>query len=229
MTLSTNKELETERYILSTMPSLYVPLWKHDGAAVHSDDSGGQTCTITGAVTCAKGKIFDGGDDAFVVADGASIRNLATLTLISWIYPTGWGGADLGRITEKGNSVLIFNVDTVNDNVRGVRTYATTNAVSYSSANSIVLNNWYHIAMTMDSDKYIWIYVNGVLDTPVGTQTQGVDALSDDTGNLCIGNRASDSLRGFAGTIGEVRVYKERIFTPLKLSNDYMITKWRYK
>ena len=84
-----DRQFATERYILSTLPSLYLPLHRLDsgdsGGKFISADGHGRVCTVTGALISQGGRTFDGSDDKIIIpsADTLSLRNNGSVLL--WI------------------------------------------------------------------------------------------------------------------------------------------------
>lgn len=144
------------------------------------------------------------------VATETALQNLEPITIAAWIYPTGWGGGNYGRIIDKGDSNVFFI-----SNVGGVygdealvyyrtRTGAATN---YRSNNgSIVLNTWQHVAVSSTSTGSV-LYINGDPVSSYVASDVGTGSVINDSGNdLWIGNR-SDLQRYFDGQMCDVRIY----------------------
>ena len=74
------RSISTERYILSTMPVLYLPLGKTDsgksGDSFISSDGHGHTCTATSTPWTLRGRDFDGASGLLTVSDATSIQNI---------------------------------------------------------------------------------------------------------------------------------------------------------
>lgn len=173
-----------------------------------------------------KGLIFDGADDIVSAGSDSSIDDMSSVSFSAWIYPTGWGESNFGRIIAKENSATNLGFTLVNDSgqatFRIYRERATTIAQATAAANSITLNTWQHVAGVMDlSTGVIKLYLNGrevpsYIDQSIGS---GAISPSDASNNLNIGNRtAGDST--FAGTIDEVKMY-DNVLTDEQIRLDY--------
>jgi len=103
---------------------------------------------------------------------------------------------------------------------------STTDGVWTSPADSIILNQWNHIAITRDSSNIASspvIYINGssVGVTEVAAQ---VGAITDETGcNLTLNNYASSAIytSGLEGKLRDVRLYNDAILTSTQAASLY--------
>lgn len=150
-----------------------------------------------------------------IAGNDIALQNLEPITICAWIYPTGWGGLDYGRVTDKGDSNVFFITDygtTSGIGTLGVEALAFYRARTgdptdfRSNDNSIVLNTWQHVAVSSTSTGTT-LYINGepvssYVSNSVGTGT----ILDDSTEDLLVGNRA-DLARFFEGQQSDVRVY----------------------
>ncbi|MHA2275966.1 MAG: DUF2341 domain-containing protein, partial [Candidatus Kariarchaeaceae archaeon] len=169
----------------------------------------------------ANGQNFDGIDDYIDGGSGTTIDNLfnggATIGL--WIYPTGWGENNYGRILDKSTSTGGSNgwalyVD--NDGGSTTRTiifqrgFSTNRGVWGAPTDSIRLNQWYHVVIAYDdsspSNDPI-IYINGSSQTVIEIDTPSGVASDDSAQSLRIGNYAGDTTRTFDGIIDNIRIH----------------------
>jgi len=159
------------------------------------------------------------------------------MTVMAWIKPVSTGGGGGGRIVDKDNNdggwFLKMNsatsVQFAGDQF-GSAGSVQGKAVSLNSTNSIVLNQWQHVAVTWDGTSAaagstptqgIHIYVNGTLadDTGAGSAINGAGVAQTDVGTpFTIGNRPVDKARNFNGAIDGVRVYN-RILTQAEIQS----------
>ncbi|MFC1800573.1 LamG-like jellyroll fold domain-containing protein, partial [Nanoarchaeota archaeon] len=139
--------------------------------------------------------------------DSLSLSN-QEYTIMAWIYPLSFGDNNYGRIVTKGvasGSVagykLLMNNYTGTESLRLVHSSPSFSFVD-SPNNSIVLNQWQHIAVTFVSG-YAKFYINGANvtgDLSINNYT------IDSTNPLLIGDEA-DGSRTFNGTIDEVMIF----------------------
>src|SRR3990170_5119166 len=93
---------------------------------------------------------FDGVDDIVNCGSATSIDDVNTFTWCAWIYPTSMGESSYGRIADKGNP-KVFIMDGVNttNGMTAQVLRVTTNAYAVASANTIVLNTWQFVGVTL--------------------------------------------------------------------------------
>jgi hypothetical protein len=187
------------------LPLAYWPLSEATGA-VANDLMAAYNGAITGAVTLdsrpgpinrGNGCMSFGGTDGIVTIASDPI-GAGAVTIEAWIHPTGWGESSQGRILETGTGAIRFIVISTNERMAIARSSTTV----YSANNSIVLNEWRHVAVTSTAAGVTNFYVNGALS---GTADQASGAPNAGT-YMGIGNRA-DTARAFAGKIAHVAVY----------------------
>ena len=142
---------------------------------------------------------------------GSGIIGIKPLTIETWIHPTDWGGGNLGRIIDNG-SILWFL-----DNPASQEYFVFSSnggaERAYPANNSIVLNNWHHVCITITAAGIANVYMNGVL-SGAANQDSGTPAIG--TTNTFIGNR-DDGLRAFDGKIAKMRFY------------SYVMSAWQVK
>ncbi len=141
--------------------------WKFDeGQGITATDSSayGHHGTIFGA-TWAPGKIgqalvFDGTNDYVQIPRDPSLDNLQGLTMAAWIYPRQdkhW------HVLDKGDGDKRLYSEGINRTLDGRVRYSGTHAYVKSPNNTILLNEWQHIAMTWSrATDTTRLYHNGV-------------------------------------------------------------------
>ncbi|MEM5800836.1 MAG: NosD domain-containing protein, partial [Candidatus Aenigmatarchaeota archaeon] len=165
-----------------------------------------------------KGLRFDGVDDRVNISHSSNLDLTDEFTFEAWIYPTGWGENNYGRIIDKNySSAYAFYVSNTSTNVQTLRVGIGNSA--YSPPNyTIELNRWQHVVVTFNrylASAQIKFYVNGSL---VGTATR-TTSVPVNTEPLYIGNR--DGLdRTFNGIIDEVRIWS-RALAPEEVNASY--------
>ncbi len=213
------RSIATERFILSTMPVLYVPLGKNDhgssGGSFTSSDGHGHTCTVTGALWRRNGYSFAENNNRINIPQ-SSFLDLTTMSIIVWVQrgdigrtQVMFGGASGGYIFYfgAGNLITLGKAD--------------VNVISGDTAvtSTTVCN---HCGVTYDCVTASF-YLNAVAD--------GTPAYADPTfGSTvrAIGIQATQNSLDFNGIIGEVLVYN-RVLSPLEFQQHFIQTRWRYQ
>ena len=147
---------------------------------------------------------FDGG--GVVMVPGDSRFDYSTkLSATAWIYPTARPSSDLYSILSNDKNYE-FHI-----NPSG-KLYWWWNSSNLTSASTIPLNKWTHVAITFDSvSGRQYIYINGVRDGNTGSWK---GTLQPNGCNFYIGGDVSTSAgcpfmpaRNFRGKIDEVKLY----------------------
>lgn len=147
---------------------------------------------------------FDGG--GVVMVPGDSRFDYSTkLSATAWIYPTARPSSDLYSILSNDKNYE-FHI-----NPSG-KLYWWWNSSNLTSASTIPLNKWTHVAITFDSGSgRQYIYINGVRDGNTGSWK---GTLQPNGCNFYIGGDVSTSAgcpfmpaRNFRGKIDEVKLY----------------------
>ena len=166
--------------------------------------------------------IFDGksallfnGDNSLVTCPASPTLNLTeSVTIEGWINPNGWGalpGMGFGRIVDKSKIALFLNGEGGSLNQHSLSVWLVTDGASpgfvSSPENSIVLNEWQHVAINYDgSSSEIKIFINGIEQTLSYTGGQPSGNISD---NINFDFRIGSASNGmtFNGIIDEIRVW----------------------
>ncbi len=232
------RSISTERYILSTMPVLYLPLWKTDsgksGDSLISSDGHGHTCTVTGAPWTPRGRDFDGASGLLTVPDATSIQNIFDDggTIEVWVNARSDGEGDEGSIADKTRwSFYLANEDTGKVKVVLWCNFdGATNGTWITTSTEVTLNKWVHITLTYNSGATAndaIIYINGAVVALTESATPDGTRVTDVGSDLTIGNFSTDAFT-FDGIIDEVRLYT-RMLNPQEIQRDYLVSEWRYR
>lgn len=147
-----------------------------------------------------------------------ALNNLAQRTVMAWIFPTSWGAGNIAtagsKLTAGGlgfgfgfinRSTTSFALSSAYANIDGIG--VGTDADSCTTANSVSLNQWTHLAFTYNQsgDRKCHIFLNGV-ETSYFVQNQKSGPLLDDSSaNITVGgDRFGDN---YVGNISEFQVY----------------------
>ena len=226
-----DRQFSTERYILSTNPVLYLPLYRLDGTSFRSADGVGHTCTVTGASWTPQGRSYDAvPDDYITCGDLTRFQFSGDFTAWAWVsMPALPGAASYPRIFCKQDTVSPYP---------GwfLRLQATTGywlfSLTDSAANNMgasyavppTLNTSYFVA-GVRSGSTANIYINGNI---VGTATNALVGSVAAVGYpLYVGSNRSAADR-WTGYIKEAGL-NSRALTPLEIQNIFLATKWRYQ
>ena len=207
--------------------------WTFDGPDMAVDtafDKSGQNNkgTLTGGPTRQIGKVgqglnFDANDDLVSVGTPASLNITGALTISAWIYPRTFGSSASsfrGRIVDKENDFISgYSLSLYDPNTAGVPndTFALFinasggNLNCFASSNSIVLNRWQQVAVTLDSSKNCIPYVDGAKATTTNGFIMG-SLPTTGSNSFVIGNNSGNT-REFDGSLDEVRVYNRALST----------------
>ena len=143
---------------------------------------------------------FDGVNDYINVGNDSSLDISGNLTISSWVRidsPHQNYHAILSKITstDRNYEILVRS--------SGQISFYTSNTEFNTSSQSIPINTWTHIAVSVESGATngVKFYFNGVQDSTIGTQT-----IIANTANLNIGRRATGSFY-MDGSIDEVAIW----------------------
>jgi len=193
--------------------------WTFDSQTANDSSGNNNNGTVSGSVattatpygnnsTGQYAMVFDGTDDYVEIPDSAGMRLADGGTISAWIYPTGLGEANAGRIIDK-------SIDIYTGGGYGVSLSASNNfyfnadgsngiGYTYSSANAITLNRWQFITVVFNNTRRT-LYADGRDVTSTGGDT--ITLPPNVGGAVRIGNRAGYTDRSFKGSIDEVRIY----------------------
>jgi uncharacterized repeat protein (TIGR01451 family) len=150
---------------------------------------------------------FDG-KGVVEVADSTLFDYGQTLSASAWIYPTAYPTSDLYSILSNDVNYE-FHLNTTG------KLYWWWNAATLTSAATIPLNQWTHIAITFNSATGRQrIYVNGVQDSNTNNWTGTLQANFCKFyigGDVATGSCALLPARNFRGKIDEVKLYNTEL------------------
>ena len=190
------------------------------GTNVNDSSPQGNNGTISGAAWTNEGKFgkamsFNGTSGYINASSDDSLDDLSTVTVSAWIYPTGYGEGNFGRIVNKSDTnntnwaLTLVN----NSSQQSIRFFkernSASNATQVTAANgSIQLNQWYHVVGVYDENTTprMKLFINGT-EATYAEQIEGTGSPDSDASyNLSIGNRLAGD-RTFQGIIDEVKIY----------------------
>ena len=214
----------TERYILSTNPVLYLPLWMRDGNPIRSEDGHGYIGTVTGAVWTPRGRTFAGSDDHIACTNNSDFNFTSqNFSVEVWIKPDALADQILicrGLLDTDG----WYSISGSNGSLLLVLCKATVSYNIQLGAGTVTAGTWQHYILVRNGTSGA-IYKNGVAGTLGGTGF--TDNALTSTRILYLG-RFDDGLYRFNGIFGEARIYS-RALTSVEAQLNYLVTRWRYR
>lgn len=182
-----------------------------------SDGSNSQTLTRENYI-----RVFSGGESALefdgqishASCESSEMLNLTEfLTIEAWINPSGWGESGeigYGRIVDKNKFTLclIGESSNFNDHSLSFQVFQESGPPSFSFTpeNSIILDEWQHVAVTYSVDSGVQMYINGVLQEIIQTVPPSNPIADNSQYDLIVGN-SDDNGFAFDGVIDEVRIW----------------------
>ena len=149
---------------------------------------------------------FDGVDDYVEIPSEDGLQLTKNFTISAWIYPRTVGDymTIISKVTNTSNKQYFLWVKDSAELEYGFEAGGGNDGGE--DGGEVVAGEWQHVAVTMDSDLFITLYINGsVVDTKQETLTPEI---RDD--NINIGRfGGSYEDRYFDGYIDDVRIYPE--------------------
>jgi len=219
------KQFATERYIRSTHPVLYLPLYRLDGSpSIRSQDAFGHVCTVTGATWGTTGRTFGGNGDNIVTASAITLTPSAFTALVWWKRLGNSGGAtsDLFHSLLRGINGYSPNNVSINKGGTEVRVSCATDSTTRTAIVATTAAP-FHLVGAVWTGTQLYAVADGVL----GTATAAPGALTSFTHVITLGMFDADNYLA-NGIISEALVYP-RAFNIVERQRFYLTTKWRYK
>lgn len=176
-----------------------------DSTATANHGSGGAGAAgnvptqVTGKISNAQD--FDGSTDLIYTPNTTLFNIASAYTLEAWINADTCGESNGGSIMEK-SSMLSFYVCQSTNNI-AVEYATATNTIFESTASSISMNNWYHVAAVYNGSGTGRMYVNGV---DVSNDTAISGPTNANTPVIIGADKTGTTTYSFDGTIDEARV-----------------------
>lgn len=245
MTLATRervyarRQVATERFILSTLPVLYLPLWKKDSLGVAnqflSSDGHGYLAAVTGATWGLQGRTFAGGDD-YIKNTTANWQSAdSSGTVIVWYKSSTTTIDHLFATTDEATNdkYLSFAITgtLATGGIRIDQKDGTTRNVVDTLPVGTTNGAWHQIAFISSGTAWS-AYLDAVskaIPAIAGSNNGNWFADTPDRDNFSIGAKLSLTPSAyFTGVIGEILVYN-RDLSAEEVMNNFQATKWRYK
>jgi hypothetical protein len=160
--------------------------------------------------------MFDGSQSVVDAGAGASVNDLASISIAAWIRPASFAlpNGDGQRIVAKEGDVSTGRWMLIVDGTAQlafVRDFTALELRRMTTAGALALAQWQHVAVTWDGSSLassVRLYVGGV-EATAATVMQDADGtfVSDAGLHVLIGNRLATD-RGFDGAIDDVQIYR---------------------
>jgi hypothetical protein len=170
-------------------------------------------------VTLSKGYAASAATFSGAVGSSASITlpSFTQMTVAAWVRPLSAGNSSFPRILSFVNDGIQFLLD-FSGGTPTIGFQAASKGSWRGSGTALpALGTWMHVAVAYDANSIAppIFYLNGSLLSTV-TATGGSGTFTT-AGVATIGNRASDGLRGFNGSIDQLLIYN-RLLSPAEIS-----------
>jgi len=198
----------------------YAGVWHFANSGVLAVDSSGKNVGTVSSVTSGAGEIagggsFSGSTSSYIrVTNSTSFKPATAITLEGWVSPstvTAWNKVFALDYRADGtwNPPYVSYALNLNNNTLGLALSISGAGSLYTltSAGTIPLNMWSHIAGTFDTSSHLQrLYINGVEDA--NTLTNDSSAIDYGTSqDLTLGQRSPySSGEGWYGGLDELRI-----------------------
>lgn len=157
---------------------------------------------------------FDGGNSMVICPASPSLNLTAAYTVEAWINPDSYGesaSSGFGRIVDK-EKISIFLIKATNPYqdsslVIQMKHADGSTSITNTPENSILLNEWQHIAVVYNGTDALNVYVNGVAQQLENIMPIAGAIQDNSTIDLRLGSSSSFSYGNFDGVIDEVRIW----------------------
>lgn len=162
----------------------------------------------------ASALMFDGNNSSVTCPATPSLNLTEQVTIEAWINPAGWGSManlGMGRIIEKSNFSVLLIGQGGSYNPQSLALWLSTSGSSpgfiNTTANSIKLNEWQHLAVTYDgSSSAVKMFINGI-EQPLKNIAGTPSGYIKDNAAIDLKIGSSANRLAFDGTIDEVRIW----------------------
>jgi len=211
-----------ERYIRSTMPVLWLPLYRKDFGATDyftSADAYGHKCQSSGSIYGGiQGRFFDGTDDKIAIPHHAAMVFSPEVTVIGSFYAIGTGTAKV--ITKLTYSTGGFSCERRSNNIHCVLIGTAANE-HVPSGIAWTVNQWHRIGWVIRG-MTVNFFLDGRLVTTVVATTV---SLLTCTADLLISGVAGELYNGYSDDI----ILVNRALSPAEMQRDFLAIRWRHQ
>lgn len=167
-----------------------------------------------------------GAEDYYVDTNRFDLDLTEGGTWAVWVYASGTGQNNQGRIIDKGGASDGTNGWTVFPNWQGGSDrwqWWSNNDINNeikTADGSALLNTWTHLTVTVDPSNFGAIYIDGVLS--VTKQNTGALPIAEARAPYIGRANRTSGTRAFAGFIGETLIW-DRVLTPRQIRTIYAV------
>lgn len=182
----------------------------------------GSTSAIVGGCKTGKGFSFDGTVNSPFEING--ITDSEKFSIDFWYYTGANVTAQQSIFSDYSQLNGRINIRVSNGAINGV-VYNTSNAFSLVSSDGVVINTWYHVAVTVDAIGNISIYLNGVFQR----QSAITGTVKSSIGLYSIGKRYTNVNLLLNGTKICNFKYYNHVLSAREIAEDYKSLMLHYK
>ena len=213
-------EWARERYIRSTMPVLWLPLYRKDFGATDyfiSADAYGHKCQNSGSLYGGlQGRYFDPTDDKITIPHHSAMVFSPSVTVIGSFYAIGTGTAKV--VSKLAYSVGGFSCERRGNNIHCILIGTTTNE-HVASGIAWTVNQWHRIGWVIQGMN-VKFFLDGQL---VADKNATTVSLLTCTADVSISGVAGELYNGYSYDI----ILASRALTPVEMQRDYLMIRWR--
>lgn len=220
------RQFDTERYILQSLPALYLPLWKRDGASFMSDDGYGHICTNYGSLWTPQGRQFGPTvrDDYISIPDHDALDIIDKISIKVWlklnsVAPEYQGVFAKRKPTPAYDVINYFAYINYTQLVWGFCSPDVAYKLIFSTA-TLVADKWYCLGFIYDKVN-LTLEIDNIVEKTAQTAT-----LLANTYNLLIGSDAAANC--LSSIVGEIGIWP-RALTLIERQQFRLATCWRYQ
>ena len=182
----------------------------------------GSTSAIVGGCKTGKGFAFDGtANSAFEINE---LTDSDKFSIDFWYYTGANISTQQSIFSDYSQVSGRLNIRVLNGTFSAF-VYNTSNAFSIVSSNGIVINTWYHVAVTVDTIGNLSMYLNGVLQR----QSAITGTAKSSRGLYSIGKRYTNADLLLTGTKICNFKYYNHVLSAREIAEDYKSLMLHYK
>lgn len=205
-----------------------------DGLAFYYKFENNAVDEISGKEGVMDGVGFDSGkigragkfekNDFINAGSGSNINNIKEITITAWIYVNSFGDNGVGYVVSKKRKLLfIVDLEGTKKTFQFNQLHTGFDGRWAAKSNIIDLKQWYHVAVTYDSDysgNNPKFYLNGEEVEVYEQRNPSGNAYPDNSDDLLIGDNEKKT-GGFDGKIDELKIWN-KILTQEEIEKEYL-------
>jgi len=178
----------------------------------------------------AEDAIMVGTHETWNAIIGNAPGGTSKMTISAWIYKTGHGGTNQGRIVQFGGAGAIqFYVNSSNRLYFRTHWDGGTNGRWYTPTSTIILNEWMHVAVSYDGAGAApghdpVLYINGIAQSITEDATPSGTWIGITASDCYVGNKATKDTN-WEGNLGDIVVWN-KILTADEIKAIYYASRY---